>query len=75
MMCRLLKVHRSGFYDWLKDPLSAKAKEDRRLTELIRHFYAESDASYGSPRIYKDLREHGERCSENRVARLMKKAY
>jgi putative transposase len=70
-MCSVLGVHRSGYYAWMKNPLSSKAKEDLRLTNLICHFYKESDSSYGSPRIFKDLREQGETCGENRVARLM----
>jgi len=40
---------------------------------LIREFYLASGGSYGSPRIHKDLMEQGESCSENRVARLMRK--
>lgn len=68
----MMDVHRSGFYAWLKAPLSAKAKEDNRLLGLIRESYLESGGIYGSPRIHKDLREAGERCGENRVARLMK---
>lgn len=73
-MCRVMGIHRSGYYAWLRTPLSARAKENVRLTNLIRHFYAESDSSYGSPRIFKDLRELGETCGENRVARLMHEA-
>jgi hypothetical protein len=30
-----------------------------------------SDRTYSSPRVYDDLRDWGERCGENRVARLM----
>jgi len=37
----------------------------------IHHFYEESDQVYGSPRIYEDLREDGETCGVNRVARIM----
>lgn len=73
-LCRTRDVERSGYYAWLKQLLSNRAKEDQRLTQAIRHFYAESDGSYGSPRIFKDLREQGESCGENRVARLMKMA-
>jgi putative transposase len=40
---------------------------------LIRRSYFASGGVYGSPRIYHDLRELGEFCGENRVARLMKK--
>ncbi len=72
LLCRIMGVHRSGFYAWPKTPLSEKAKEDNRLLGLIRESYLESGGIYGSPRIHKDLREAGERCGENRVARLMK---
>ena len=50
-----------------------RSKEDKRLTGLIRQSYEASGCSYGSPRIVRDLHEMGERCSENRVARLMRK--
>jgi putative transposase len=71
-MSGVLKVHRSGFYSWLKSPESKRAKENRRLVGLIRHYWEESDRSYGSPRIYRDLRHGGESCGRNRVARLMR---
>lgn len=34
-MCRVLHVHPSGFYTWLKNPLSKRAIEDQRQTKLI----------------------------------------
>jgi putative transposase len=71
-MCRVLRIHRSGFYAWLKSPLSRRAQEDERLVEQIRHFWNESDGAYGSPRIFLDLREVGVTCGVNRVAKLMK---
>jgi len=73
-MCRVLKVHRSGYYAWLEDPLSARAKANEALTLKIREFYDQSVGIYGSPRIFCDLREAGLACGENRVARLMKAA-
>lgn len=71
-MCRVLRVHRSGFYAWLKKPMSAREREDERLLEQIRHFWNESDGTYGSPRVFLDLRAVGERCGKHRVARLMR---
>ena len=73
-MCRVLKVHRSGFYAWLHEPLSPRAKANEMLTAKIRESYDQSMGIYGSPRIFCDLREVGVACSENRVARLMRTA-
>lgn len=70
-MCQVLGVSTSGYYDWLGRPESLRRQENRRLTVKIRQFHLASRQRYGSPRIYQDLRETGERCSENRVARLM----
>ena len=71
-MCRVIGVHRSGFYAWLRQPKSDRMKEDERLLKKIHHFYEESDKTYGSPRIHGDLAEDGERCGVNRVARIMR---
>ena len=71
-MCRVLRVHRSGYYAWLKKPLSDRTIEDRRLLELIRDSHDTSGGAYGSPRVFLDLREQGETCGRHRVARVMK---
>ena len=71
-MCRLLNVSHSGFYAWLIQPLSDRAIEDQRLLELIRASYAASSGVYGSPRVFLDLREAGETCGRNRIARIMR---
>lgn len=73
-MCRVLRVHRSGYYAWLKQPRSVRAIEDARLLVKIKTFHQDSGAAYGSPRIFKDLREDGETCGRHRVARVMKNA-
>jgi putative transposase len=71
-MCRIFKVHFSGFYAWLEKPLSNRAIEDLRLLTLIKQFYIASGATYGSPWIHRDMREAGEACSVHRVARIMR---
>lgn len=73
-MCRVLKVHRSGYYAWKVSPLSQRALEDQKLLVEIRQFYDDSYGIYGSPRIHRDLREAGIRCGVKRVARLMNQA-
>lgn len=72
VMCRLLDVSRSGFYEWLRKPLSDRAVEDQRLLALIVAAYTASHGVYGAPRIFLDLREAGETCSKHRVARIMR---
>ncbi len=71
-MCRVLRVHRSGYYAWLRSPASLRARDDQRLLGLIKHSWLESGSIYGHRKITKDLRELGETCSKHRVARLMK---
>lgn len=73
-MCRSLRIHPSGFYAWLKDPLSKRAKEDVRQTQLIREAWQESGKVYGYRKLHDDLLDQGERCCPNRVARLTRLA-
>jgi len=72
MMCRVLDVAPSGYYEWLKQPISNRAQEDARLLRLIRASFTASHGIYGAPRVFLDLREAGETCSKHRVARLMR---
>ena len=74
VMCRLLRVHRSGYYAWLRSPLATRTREDARLAGLIKQYWLESGAVYGYRKITTDLRMQGERCSRHRVARLMRRA-
>ena len=69
-MCRVLRVHFSGFHAWLKEPLNQRAQEDLRPTELIRQAWTDSGKVYGNRKLTDDLRDQGEQISENRVARL-----
>ena len=71
LMCRLLEVSRSGFYAWL-NRRDSRELNDRRLLQLIREIFAQSDKTYGSPRIYRELRDRGVRCDKARVERLMR---
>lgn len=74
MMCRALGLSRSGYYDWVNRPESARAQRHRLLTEQIRQFHKASRETYGAPRIHKDLQETGEVVGENTVALLMQRA-
>jgi len=73
-MCRCLRIHPSGFYAWLKNPLSKRAREDARQTELMRKAWTDSGKVYGYRKLHDDLLDQGETCCPNRVARLGKLA-
>jgi HTH-like domain len=62
----------SGYYEWLKQPVSNRAQEDAGLVRLMRAAFTASHGIYGAPRVFLDLRESGETCSKHRVARLMR---
>jgi putative transposase len=73
-MCRVLEVHRSGFYAWLASPNSQRDKDDDHLLGFIKQHWLESGCIYGYRKIYKDLRATGKVCGKNRVWRLMRQA-
>jgi len=73
-MCRVLEVSRAGYYAWRARPLSQRVQANRWLCDRIRQVHVENRRAYGSPRIYKELRDLGISCGENRVARLMRDA-
>ena len=70
VLCKMLSVHPSGFYAWVKEPLSQRAQEDRRQTKLVKKAWKDSGKVYGYRKIHDDLIDMGEVVSENRVARL-----
>jgi putative transposase len=72
-MCQVLSVSPSGYYAWRQRPVSAREMANRQLMEKIKTVHTESHETYGSPRVYRELREQGVLCSENRVARLMRR--
>lgn len=71
-MCGVLDVSPSGYYGWRRRPVSPREMANQELVKQIREIHAESYQTYGSPRIYEELRDNGVACSENRVARLMR---
>ena len=73
VLCRVLEVSRSGYYDWLGRPESPRAVRHRRLVAKIRQAHIESRRIYGAPRIRDELVDQGERVGKNTIARLMRK--
>lgn len=72
LLCRVLKVSRSGYYDFRNRPPSRRKVEDHSLTESIREVHERSRRTYGYPRVHAELNALGLQCGRRRVARLMR---
>jgi putative transposase len=74
LLCRCLRVSRSGFYAWASRGPSNRMREDTRLIAQLRLVHADSRQTYGRPRLCHALRDRGVAVSGKRVARLMRVA-
>jgi len=70
-LCEALLVSRSGYYDWVERRRQPSPREVQNiaLRARIRHEFARSRQTYGSPRLAQVLGCPGRR---NRIARLMR---
>jgi putative transposase len=71
-MCRWLAVSTSGFYHWATRPQSATSARRQALTARVRHYFEESDGTYGYRRIHADLAAEQTECSPELVRQIMR---
>jgi transposase InsO family protein len=77
LMSRLLEVSRSSYYAFNKGQIREPSKRktmNEMLLKKIKMIFEQNKKRYGSPRVYKKLRQQGEKCSLGRVKRLMRQA-
>jgi len=73
--CRVLRVSRSGYYDWRGRPPSAREEANTLLMKHIAEAHVQSRGTYGWPRIHAELTLGlGIEVNHKRVARLMRQA-
>lgn len=75
-LCTLLRVSRSGYYDWCaraRQP-RPRAQANAALAGRLHQLYHQHERVYGSPRLHRLLQAEGRRCGRHRVARLMRQA-
>ena len=73
LMCRVLQVSASGYYQWCKATPSLHAIADAALLAHVRTAYEASKGAYGAPRVHRALRHQGTRVGKKRVARVMRR--
>jgi putative transposase len=71
-LCEGLGVSSSGFATWRRGTRRQKRLTDAQLLTLIRAVHAESKGAYGSPRVWRELKDRDIPVSRERVARLMR---
>lgn len=70
--CALLGISRSGYYAWKKRKPSQREHNKQALIDFIRRIHRMSRRTYGSPRVYAQLKKLGYTCNLKTVARLMR---
>jgi len=66
-MCQVLEVSRSGYYNYIRGKGRQAEISNRILLEEIKKIHKKSSNTYGSPRIYHELRNRGFICNRKRV--------
>ena len=69
--CELFRLSHSGYYRWRSQVADKRAQEQQECL-LIKQVWEASEQTYGSLRIYHELRAQGIKISQRCVAKLMK---
>lgn len=74
VMCKVLGVSRSGYYDWRARPLSRQAVRREHIRQAARRAHAESKRIYGYRKVHEELLDSGDpelTCCRETVRRVM----
>jgi len=72
-MCRMLNVSPSGYYAWLKRPISKRAQEEARLEVEIKAAHKRNRETAGPETLQHDLKENGIKVGICRIRKIRKK--
>ena len=72
ILCRVLRVSRSGYYAWRARKPSNRALEDEQLRPKVVEAFKIGRGTYGSPRVLSELIDQGFEVGRRRIARLMR---
>ncbi|CAC9592432.1 hypothetical protein [uncultured Gammaproteobacteria bacterium] len=61
-----MKVSKSGYYYWNTTPQNSRSRQNDQILLKILQSFKQSRRTYGSPRIYHDLKAQGVKVSLNK---------
>ena len=73
LLCRVLEVTTSGYYAWVKRPLTIRQREEMRLELEIRAAHKRTRQTYGPERLQRDLADNGVVVGVHRIKRIRRK--
>ncbi len=73
LLCRVLEVTTSGYYAWVKRPLTIWQQEEMRLELEIIAAHKRTRQTYGPERLQQDLADNGVFVSVYRIKRIRRK--
>lgn len=73
VMCGLLQVSKSGYYQWLNRRSSKRVVEEGRLEVEIKAAHQRTRETCGPERLQHELKEHGVKVGICRIRRIRKK--
>lgn len=72
-MCACFKVSPNAFFDWKSGRSTNRIEKEKMLSGKIRRIWEKSSRTYGSPRVWEELRKEEEKVSRSLTARVMRK--
>ena len=71
MLCKMMKVTRSGFYAWTTRGESRHYRENKAMAMIIKATHEKAKASYGARRHASELTSQGLSCGRYRARTVM----
>ena len=72
-LCQVLEVSQSGYFAWRSRPACQHQRDDPVLLAHVRSAFRESNGTYGSPRMTRELQDQDLPIGRRRTARLIRK--
>jgi len=73
LLCRVLDVTTSGYYAWVRRPVSIRKREEERLELEIRAAHKRTRQTYGPERLQRDLLDNDVVVGVHRIKRIRRK--